>query len=406
MTIIIGPLTNVPAPGDPIRSNWAQSISHYVVDTPGLVKKNGDTMSGALTFSDVLRQDLILFTGYGLGVQSNVEYFRSGQHFAWYKGGSHNDAAFNAGGGVELMRLSGSTGLEVGQGLNYGRPLAIYGTNDGTSSYMGLYDGAATPTRKGYVGFAGTPAYMVVRDEVASGSLFLDAQGNIVFQTGPSYTERARWDNAGNLLVAKTVANLAAVGVELNPVGRLYVTTDTSVTGNNIVANINNAAVADVFASWRRNNTQIGSVSCASATAVAYNTTSDPRLKENLGPIPDAAERVHGLGAKVFAGRWIDPDTGQAEEGGDVWAFLSSHDVQDVAPYAVTGERDAVTPEPPLIDDGEGNMVPDPSAPPGGQILPQQVDYTAIVPLLTGALSQAIDRINDLEARLSTLEAA
>lgn len=29
MTTTIGPLTNVPVPGDPIRSNWAQSISTW-----------------------------------------------------------------------------------------------------------------------------------------------------------------------------------------------------------------------------------------------------------------------------------------------------------------------------------------------------------------------------------------
>ena len=49
--------------------------------------------------------------------------------------------------------------------------------------------------------------------------------------------------------------------------------------------------------------------------------------------------------------------------------MLSSHDIEDVAPFAVTGNRDAVTDT--------------------GTVDPQQVDYPALVPLLMAALSQA-----------------
>ena len=57
-------------------------------------------------------------TQYGIGVQSSTVYFRTDNAsglengFAWYKGGIHNNAAQNAGGGTTMMTLNGS-GLTV-----------------------------------------------------------------------------------------------------------------------------------------------------------------------------------------------------------------------------------------------------------------------------------------------------
>jgi hypothetical protein len=64
-------------------------------------------------FGSQTRQMLNLWaTQYGIGVQATTEYFRSGSDFCWFKGGVHNDNQNNAGGGVELMRLT-SSGLTV-----------------------------------------------------------------------------------------------------------------------------------------------------------------------------------------------------------------------------------------------------------------------------------------------------
>ena len=66
------------------------------------------------------RQMLNLYgTSYGIGVQAATLYFRCDASpgdplagFRWYRGGTHNDANGNAGGGTELMSL-GSTYLYV-----------------------------------------------------------------------------------------------------------------------------------------------------------------------------------------------------------------------------------------------------------------------------------------------------
>jgi hypothetical protein len=64
-----------------------------------------------------LRQMLDLWNGeHAIGVQAWTTYFRTNGNasgaFAWYQGGVHNDAQYNPGTGVELMRLD-AAGLRV-----------------------------------------------------------------------------------------------------------------------------------------------------------------------------------------------------------------------------------------------------------------------------------------------------
>ena len=123
--------------------------------------------------------------------------------------------------------------------------------------------------------------------------------------------------------------------------------------------------------------TQIGSITInTGANGVLYNQTSDPRTKTRVGDIGDAAARIQTLGRAAFRGHLLHADTG--EPVGDERDLLSSHDIEDVAGYAVTGERDAV-------DDN-------------GEPVYQQVAYGELVPLLCAALAAALDRIDALEA--------
>jgi hypothetical protein len=67
-----------------------------------------------LSFGTTPRQMLNLYsTNYGIGVQAATLYFRCDASpgvpfagFRWYKGGAHNDATGNTGGGTELMSLA------------------------------------------------------------------------------------------------------------------------------------------------------------------------------------------------------------------------------------------------------------------------------------------------------------
>lgn len=118
----------------------------------------------------------------------------------------------------------------------------------------------------------------------------------------------------------------------------------------------------------------IGQIIIKTGSTVSYETSSDYRLKENLGPITDAAARIQQIAPLTFRGRFI------ADEGaGDEWDMVAAHDLAAVVPYAVRGTKDAVDPD--------GNPVY------------QTVDYSNLVVLLVSALGDALTRIEALEAK-------
>jgi hypothetical protein len=89
------------------------------LDLSGVVKKEGDTMTGSLSFGATTRQMLNLFTtgsaNYGIGVQSFRQYFRTDPNggFVWYSGGVHSTTTDDPGaGGSQLMKLT-ANGLTV-----------------------------------------------------------------------------------------------------------------------------------------------------------------------------------------------------------------------------------------------------------------------------------------------------
>ena len=155
-----------------------------------------------------------------------------------------------------------------------------------------------------------------------------------------------------------------------------------------------------------------------SGSSTSYNTTSDHRLKENVTGITDGIERVKQLNPSRF--NFIaDADT-------TVDGFIA-HEAQTVVPEAITGEKDAMRDEEyevtpavyedvviPAVLDDDGNEIEAErteqqlvtEAVMGTRSVPdyQGIDQAKLVPLLTAALQEAITKIEDLEARVATLE--
>jgi len=120
--------------------------------------------------------------------------------------------------------------------------------------------------------------------------------------------------------------------------------------------------------------TPLGSISHPTTGGTVYNTTSDYRLKTNVTPMSGALDRIDAL--KPCNYTWID--SGVASEG-----FIA-HELQAVIPHAVTGIKDAV--------DEHGN------------ILPQGVDYSRVVPTLTAAIKELKAIVEAQSARIAALE--
>ena len=121
--------------------------------------------------------------------------------------------------------------------------------------------------------------------------------------------------------------------------------------------------------------TNVASVT-TNGSSITYNTSSDYRLKENVTNISDGITRIKQLAPKRF--NWISDETNTLQDG-----FLA-HEVSSIVPEAITGEKDA-----PIDEEGKGY---------------QQIDHSKLVPLLTGALQEAIAKIETLETKVAALE--
>jgi hypothetical protein len=193
-----------------------------------------------------------------------------------------------------------------------------------------------------------------------------DYPANLVFSTtadgASSPTERMRITSDGNLLI----------GQQTNPANsRVAIQVQTG-TGNGVNAQItSNTGTSFPWANYNASGTYVGGISCTS-TATSFPTSSDYRLKQNVHPLVNASALVAQLKPSTFEFK--------EEAGTRVQGFIA-HELQEVVPLAVIGEKDAV--------DANGNPIY------------QGVDAAKLVPLLTAALQEALAEIESLKARLT-----
>ena len=124
-----------------------------------------------------------------------------------------------------------------------------------------------------------------------------------------------------------------------------------------------------------------GSITFSSGTTT-YGTGSDYRLKENVDYTWDATTRLKQLKPCRF--NWIEDDTDTLVDG-----FLA-HEVANVVPEAVVGEKDATYTESEALENPNTQE---------GDAKIQMIDNSKLVPLL-------VKTIQELEARITTLENA
>ena len=129
-------------------------------------------------------------------------------------------------------------------------------------------------------------------------------------------------------------------------------------------------------------NGGVGSIQ-TNGTSTSYNTGSDYRLKENIQPITNALAKIAQL--KPCTYKW-------KSDGSDGEGFIA-HELADVFPVAVSGQKDAME----TYTDADGNEQTRPKW--------QGVDASFLVGSLTAAI-QELKALNDtLTARIVALEA-
>jgi len=212
----------------------------------------------------------------------------------------------------------------------------------------------------------GGSSYRADMGIVNDGGLYFSTTGTL--NTVP--TERMRIDSSGNLLVGKTTTGLGTAGVELYGSGSGATGATVITRSGDAPLQLNRLSSDGVIQRFYKDGSTVGSIS-VTGSSTAYNTSSDYRLKEDWQPVANAITDVKALKPVNFAWK---------ADGTRVNGFLA-HELAEVVPEAVTGEKDAV--------DDEGNPVY------------QGIDQSKLVPLLTAALQEAIAKIETLEQRLT-----
>ena len=222
--------------------------------------------------------------------------------------------------------------------------------------------------------------------EIQGGS----ADGIRISVSGQSYHHKIRTNGDGLLLSADdsdaggsgadmrfNVANSEAMRIDNG--GKLLINTTSTLGSGQGVLHLKGASFNTVCAiqvahngeaglDFRNSaNTQVGFVTIGTSSTT-YSTSSDHRLKENITADWNATTRLKQLNPVRF--NFIaDADT-------TVDGFLA-HEVSDIVPEAISGEKDAV--------DADGNPKY------------QGIDQSKLVPLL-------VKTIQELEARITALE--
>ena len=139
-------------------------------------------------------------------------------------------------------------------------------------------------------------------------------------------------------------------------------------------------ATNGTYISFRDSGGEIGKINCAGGSSVSFNTTSDHRIKENIKPMSDAWDKIKAINLVNFT--YKTHKTEPAQDG------VIAHELQEIFPQAVTGEKDEMV----TRADGTKDMEL------------QGVDYGKMSTLLAKGLQEAMAKIETLEAKVAKLE--
>lgn len=245
-------------------------------------------------------------------------------------------------GGTESFRVDSS-------GNMVGNSMAIVGL-----SYIRTANGSAAAPAYQFTNDTDTGVYLA-----STGVLGFSSAGTLGFaQNNNSLYANS---NSGSL-------STSTPRIVINHSANYCIISRSSSAGLYIMRQDSDGRVAEFY----RTTSLVGSIA-VTTTGTNFNETSDYRVKENVSDLTGSMDILRRVRPVWFT--WIE----HPEEGTS--AGFIAHELAEVFPRAVTGEKDAV--------DEDGN------------INPQGVDASKLVPLLVAAVKEQDERIAALEAALS-----
>jgi hypothetical protein len=289
-------------------------------------------------------------------------------------------AFYNTSSSVRIAQILG-----LRSGANNSGALTFQTNNAGTLGEAGRFDSSGN-LGIGTTSPASVAGFKLIEVQGSTGGIFqASASGNSVkarfystniqgyagttsnhpFAFLTNDIERVTIDTSGYLLVGTTsTLNASKMGYQF----------DGNAGYRGLFSN-NNTGGAATHMGFYTSGTSYGSIS-SNTTGTGFNTTSDYRLKNTIAPMTGALAKVALLNPCTY--KWN-------ADGSDGQGFIA-HELAEVCPQAVTGEKDAV--------DAEGKPVY------------QGVDTSFLVATLTAAIQEQQAIITQLTTRITALEGA
>jgi hypothetical protein len=148
------------------------------------------------------------------------------------------------------------------------------------------------------------------------------SNGPIFISTNNGASAQAVIDSSGSLLVSRTSQLISSANIQIDAFGN----------GGVVIRDATGTGWFQRF--YDQGNNQVGSITRSGSTTV-YSTSSDYRLKDNIVPMTGALATVSQLKPCTYTWK-VDGSTSQG--------FIA-HELAEVCPEAVVGEKDAVDAE-------------------------------------------------------------
>jgi hypothetical protein len=378
------PITQVIAPGQgTVNTTALGNITNIASGNSSLTLQTGASNTTAVTVNTSQNVGIGGSPSYKLDVQSSV----AGQPIARIYNSTSNEATIQY-----TTQHSASSDYKVGASITVANAFEIYSVAAATSrmaiiSTGDVGIGTTTPKVRlaGKVLSINNPdsgtnyqsSIELLVNGASAGELWANSSDFVIgsYSTQPiifrtQNTERARINSSGQLIMASNANGLLGqiqAGITANSASTNSVITSTcNSSGPYPFGARGETSSQGLFGFFNESNSVIGSIT-RSGSNVAYNTSSDYRLKENIAPMTGALAKVAQLKPVTYTWK---------ADGLDGEGFIA-HELAEVKPHAVFGEKDAVDEH--------------------GGIKPQGIDTSFLVATLTAAI-QELKQINDTQA--------